>query len=370
MIRIPKLACPTAILTVLILCSSPAPAQQEFDKTVKEVNKKMVKLFGLGGLKGLPAYGTGLVISPEGHVLTVSGYLIEDPKYLRAHLADGRQCSKIKVLAVEPELDIALLKIEDAPGKLEYFDIAEAAKRPQSQTGDWVLAFSNQFEIAMRSEPMTVQRGAVSSFSKLRARKGVTEAPFNGDVYVVDAITNNPGAGGGALTTRKGELIGIVGKEMRNTLTDTWINYAMPLTAKVEIADDPKMPDKKRTISLLEFIELGKKGDYKTIIKIVSEGGAGGFHGIVMVPDPEGVAYTPAYIEEVRSNSPAAKIGLKSDDLIVYVNGERVLGVKMFKEIMSKTKPGDELTVEVKRGTAVKNYVIKLDEHPKLVAPK
>ena len=71
------------------------------------------------------------------------------------------------------------------------------------------------------------------AYGKLPLRRGVFEAPYRGDVYVIDAISNNPGAAGGALTTRKGELIALIGKELQNSLTDTWINYAVPLQATV-----------------------------------------------------------------------------------------------------------------------------------------
>ncbi len=119
------------------------------------------------------------------------------------------------------------IKVEDLP----YFDVVEAAKRPPVEPGTGVLAFSNQFQIATRDEPMSVQRGVVASYSKLYGRLGIFEATYKGDVYVVDAITNNPGAAGGALTTRKGELLGLIGKELRNELTNTWINYAIPINA-------------------------------------------------------------------------------------------------------------------------------------------
>jgi serine protease Do len=357
------LARPTVALAALLLLALPAQAQQRFGKAVDEVNSKMVKIYGAGGFRNLTAYGTGIMVSPDGYILTVSSYLIENPRDLRVHLADGRRFDKIKVAVIEPELDMALLKIEDLPkeDKLPYFDVPEEGKRPVAATGTMVLAFSNQFEIATRNEPMSVQRSAVSSVSKLRARRGVNEVPYQGDVYVIDAIACNPGAAGGALTTRKGELLGVIGKELRNTLTDTWINYAMPLQATVEVGE------KKEKVSLAKFVELGIQGKYKpSPPRVKPEGGAGGYTGIIMVPDPEGVAFTPPYIEEVRSNSPAAKEGLRADDLIVYINGELVKSVKTYKEILSKTQPKDEVTMEIRRGDKIKTVVLKLEQHPRV----
>src|SRR5437868_3591262 len=67
-----------------------------------EVNGKMVKLFGSGGFQGLNAYGTGIVVSPDGYVLTVASPLLDTD--LRVHLSDGRRLTA-KVVVAEPELD-------------------------------------------------------------------------------------------------------------------------------------------------------------------------------------------------------------------------------------------------------------------------
>jgi S1-C subfamily serine protease len=88
-----------------------ALAQDQFATTAEQVNKKMVKLFGSGGFKGLASYGTGLVISPDGHVLTVASHLL-DTQSLRVHLYDGRRFDNVKTIVTEPVLDLAILKIE------------------------------------------------------------------------------------------------------------------------------------------------------------------------------------------------------------------------------------------------------------------
>ena len=251
-------------LAALLLLAAPGLSQEPFGKVADDVNRKMVKIFGAGGFKGLASYGTGMIVSPNGYVLTVDSHILTSQN-VRVHLHDGRQFDNVKVIASEPELDVALLKI-DGVDKLNYFDIASRPSGRSARPGDSILAFSNQFQIATRDEPMTVQRGAISSYSKLHGRRGIHDAPFSGDVYFLDAITNNPGAGGGALTNRKGELLGIIGKELRNSLTDTWMNYAMPIQAKVEVPDKDK-PDQKKTISVVDFVRLGIGGKYQRIVK-------------------------------------------------------------------------------------------------------
>src|SRR5207245_5555251 len=193
--------------------------------------------------------------------------------------------------------------------------------------------------VATRDEPMSVQHGVIAAYAKLQGHKGVFDAPYTGDVYVIDAITNNPGAGGGVITSRKGELIGIIGKELRNSLTNTWINYAVPIQV------------------LAKFVTEGKAGKYKPIVKPKSSG-PGGYHGIVLVPNV--VERTPPYIEEVLPGSPADKAKLKPDDLIVYVDGLPVQDINAFNNILATYTPGMELKLEIQRGDKLTTVPLKL----------
>lgn len=310
------------------LCAPQAArADDSFERIVGEVNKRVVKLYGTGGFKGMASYGTGVLVSPKGHILTAAGLML-DTQDLRVHTSDGRRF-QAKVIVTEPVLDAAMLKIDDDKvDDLPFFDVAAAAKAPLCHHGDWMLAFSNQFQIAVRNEPVSVQRGVIAAYSKLHGRKGVFEAPYRGDVYVIDAITNNPGAAGGALTTRQGELRGIIGKELRNTLSDTWINYAVPIHV------------------LADFVDKSMKGEYKPVPREKTTG-LGGYHGIVLVPPV--VERTPPFIEDIEPKSPAALAGLKPDDLIVYIDGEQVASVQAFREIVQRSRPGTVLKLEIRR---------------------
>lgn len=346
------------LLAVALLGLSAAlvMAQQPFTPVAEQVNRKMVKLFGAGGFKGLPSYGTGVLVSPDGHILTVNNHILTTTD-LRVHLYDGR-FYHAKVLAKEPELDAALVKIEGNVSGLPYFDMAAAAARPAGQAGDWVLAFSNQFQIATRDEPMSVQRGVIAAYTELRGRRGVFEAPYNGEVYFVDAIACNPGSAGGILTSRKGELLGILGRELKNTLTDTWINYAVPIQAKAEIQRD----DKTVTVTMAAFVREAIAGTYKQGERRKKED-RGGFTGIVLVANA--VSATPPYVEEVLPGSPAAQAGLRPDDLIVYLDGELVPSIRAFRDIMRQVGPGTEIKLEVQRGARLHSIKLKLTELPK-----
>jgi serine protease Do len=353
----------TLLAAGLVAGTQNARAEESFAKISEEVNKKVVKLFGAGGLKGLAPYGTGILVSPDGYILTVNSHIL-DTEDLRVHLSNGERYHA-KVVAVEAELDVALVKIGTDKDKVEdlpYFDLAAAAKRPVAEAGTNVLAFSNQFEIATRDEPVSVMRGTVAAYSKLYGKIGIHDAPYTGKVYVVDAITNNPGAAGGPLTTRKGELIGLIGKELRNEQTNTWLNYAVPINARIDL----KLPDKSINVGILDVVEAKEK--YKPIeSKGLKPAGGGGYSGIVLVPNV--TERTPPYIDDVIPGSPAQKAGLKVDDLIVYVDGLPVISIQMYREVIDRYRPGDQVKVEVRRGEKLTTIPLTLLDKPKPAAP-
>ncbi|MDY3552106.1 S1C family serine protease [Gemmata sp. JC717] len=373
----------SALLAVVTVFAAPAAgrAADPFAETVDKANRKLVKIFGAGGFQRLNNYGTGIVISSEGHILTVASQLL-DTSDLVVHMHDGQRL-RAQVVATEPLLDAALIKIKvegkkiDEPnglnlGEKEYFNFEEAVKRGPAAPGDWVLALSNTFEIALREESLSAQRGVISAYTKMAGRRGIFEFPYTGEVYVVDAITNNPGAAGGALLTRKGELIGIIGREIKNTLTETWMNYAIPITGKVEFRDrvtvkdkDGKDVEEEKTVAVTipDFVRAAMKGEYKTRKRPDIAAGQGGYHGIVFVPNV--LERTPAFVEDVVPGSPADKAGLRPDDLVSFIDGEPVVSIKAFGDFMRKnTRAGTVVRLEVRRGEALQTIEMTLGQHP------
>jgi S1-C subfamily serine protease len=352
-----RIRSPLVPAALLFLVSTVALAQQPVTPVTEQVNRKLVKLYGIGGFKGLPSYGTGFLVSPAGHILTVNNHILNTPDVI-VHLYDGR-LYRAQVVAKEPELDVALLRIDEKVQGLPYFNVAEAAARPLAAQGDWVLAFSNQFNIATRDEPMSVQHGVIAAHTELRGRRGIFEAPFTGPVYFIDVIANNPGAAGGVITTRRGELLGILGRELKNTLSDSWINYAVPLQAKAEIVRN----DKKETVDIAGFVREAIAGKYHQSTEKKREQHAGGYHGIILVPNV--VTATPPYVEDVVPGSPAAKAGLRPDDLIIYIDGDLVPSIKTFRDIARATPPGTDMRFEVQRGNRLVSLTLKMGEQPK-----
>ena len=345
-----------AALATVFFATPNARADQSFAEVARQVNPKVVKIWGAGGFRNVVGYCTGVLISPDGYILTVYSPTL-DSREIRVHLYDGTKYIA-ELVAAEPLLDVALLRIKDNDRfkelPLPYFDLTK--KPPDPHVGDWVLAFSNAFEVAMRDEPVSVLRGTIAAITPFAGRRGVNEAPYKGTVYILDAITNNPGANGGIITTRKGELLGLIGKELRNTLTETWVNYAMPIK------------------DLTEFAQKAMRGDYKPIIRVdEKKEDKKGYHGIVLVPDV--LDRTPPYIEEVLPGSPAAKAGLRPDDLIVFVRvphaaaanelEERVMAnCKVFRDTMASIDPGTTVKIVVRRGMQLLSVDVTLEKGP------
>lgn len=330
------------VLLLTVMAPEWLLADESFANQARESNKKVVKVFGAGGFQGVNAYCTGVLISPDGYILSVYSPTL-DSKELRVYLYDGTR-HVCEMVAAEPALDVALLRIKDrerfAEQPLPFIDMKQTFTTPE--VGDWVLAFTNAFEVATRDEPVSLQRGVIAAIVPMAGRRGVTESNYKGMTYILDAITNNPGSNGGLLTNRKGEPLGLIGKEMRNTLSETWVNYAIPFAV------------------FKEFANLGMQGKYKPQARdednIIEDKKA--YHGISLVPDL--IDRTPPYVEDVANGSPAALAGLQSNDLLVLVRHPRadspteleekvVLSTKTFKQILAPLAPGTKVKLIIRR---------------------
>lgn len=319
----------TAWLLALIITSScHAPLKAADQSSVESsVQPKVVKLFGAGGISGLQSYGTGFVVSPDGHIATVLSHLL-DGDSVSVVLANGKRYPG-KVVAAEPKLDLALLKIET--DGLDYFDLSQITA---AGPGTRIYAFSNMFKVATGDEPLSVQHGVISARTKLAARRGRFASNYAGPVYIVDAITNNPGSAGGVLTSRDGKLLGMLGRELRDAQSQVWVNYVIPIG------------------ELAPTLQAMMRGDYTR--EAVAESTTvqreipPRLFGIILVPDI--VFRTPAYIDEVLPGSAADEAKLQPDDLIVFLNGKVVGSVRALQAELNLLQPGQDAEFVIRRG--------------------
>ena len=94
-------------------------ADASFAAVAREVQPKIVKIYGAGGLRGLEAYQSGMLISAEGHVLTVWSYVL-DSDDVTVVLDDGRRFTA-KLVGADPLTEIAVLKIDAGAGAAAAF---------------------------------------------------------------------------------------------------------------------------------------------------------------------------------------------------------------------------------------------------------
>jgi serine protease Do len=329
-----------------MLCAAATSAEtagQSLSQVVTQVNPKLVKIYGAGGLRGMEAYQSGLLISPDGHVLTAYSYVLDSDE-ITVVLYDGRHLPA-KLLGADPRLEVAVLKIE-ASG-LPAFDLARAV---EADPGTSVLAFSNLFGAATGNEPASVQHGVIAIRTALDARRGAFETPYRGPVYVLDVVTNNPGAAGGALTTAGGQLLGMLGKELRNSLNNTWLNYALPVAEIRKSVDEIRAG---RFVASREEPQRKKPARSMNLSLL----------GLAVVPEVG--PRTPPYVDALRSGSPAAKAGLAPDDLIVLVGDRLIQNCRALNNELEWIDFEDPVRLSVLRGDELKEFTLQIDNGKK-----
>ena len=292
----------------------------------------IVKLFG-AGIGNLDSYGTGVIISKDGHVLTVWNHLVSTG-FLTAVVADGRKFS-VEAVGTSSEHDLAVLKLKTQPG--EAFPFVDLSKSVDLEVGSSIYAFSNMFRVAAGNEPVSVVHGVIAARVPLEANQGRWKFPVKSPVWLIDAITNNSGAAGGLLTDLSGTPVGLIGREIRQASSRTWVNYAVPLTTLKPVVD---------------AILSGKKVDSKTAdanadVPMVSDQQLTSRFGLTMLPNV--VERTPAFVDAVATNSLAERAGLKRSDLILLVNDGVITSVTDFQQQLATIRSGQRVTLTVNR---------------------
>jgi S1-C subfamily serine protease len=288
--------------------------------------EKVVKLYGAGGARGLESYQSGIIIDNSGHILT-SWTTVLDVNKVRVVTYDGRRLDATMV-GMDPQTELAILKVDDAG--LVGFDLTQSTN---ATTGQRVFAITNLFGIAAGNESCSAQKGVVMATTPLTTRRGKIKSLYQGRVYVLDVMTNNPGAAGGALIDLKGRLVGMIGKEIRDEQAGIWLNYALPMDV---------------IKGSVERILSGNKSTPENELKIVSQPHRVSDLGLTLIPDV--LAKTPPFVDQVRNGSIAMRSGLQTNDLILLLNDQRVDSRKSLERMLSTVNRADSFYFLVQRG--------------------
>ena len=318
-------------------------ARSPLEKVIGKLLPSIVKVHGASGLRTIQSYATGIVVSKQGHILTLDLILVQ-PERTKVVLSDGTVC-KVDVYPPDQKHGVRMLKIIDEDFKKLKKPLVpiKASKKQDHRNGTFVLSMGNCFRLAEFSEKVSTTLGVIVSRMRTGLRYKLTDVDYGGELIVTDA-PNNPGHYGGGLFTIAGEWVGMNTKIVESTETNSQVSAAIPTR------------DLKGYIN--RCITKGYAGasqpDEVDVITPVS-------HGIVLFDHGRRVS-PPAYVERVKRGSPARQAGLRPDDLIVQIDRHTVQTCKEFKHVLKKYKPGDTVTVTFKRGAKVRKAALTFAE--------
>ena len=267
-------------------------------------------------------WGSGFIFSDEGYILT-NHHVVGDADKINVQLSDGREYDA-KIVGSDPRSDVAIIKIEEA----KDLPVLPLGDSDSLEVGEWVMAVGNPFDL---SHTLTV--GVVSA--KGRTSVGITDYE---DFIQTDAAIN-PGNSGGPLINLKGEAVGINSAIFSKSGGYMGIGFAIPINMVKEIKD--------------QLITAGKvsRGYLGVAIQdITSE-----LKETLDLKSAEGVL-----IADVSKDSPAEKAGLCRGDVVVEFDGQKVLNVGQFRNMVSLTPPGAEAKIVVIRDGKTTNLLVEL----------
>lgn len=265
--------------------------------------------------------GSGVIVSPEGYILT-NNHVIEEADEIQVFFNDGRKAAA-KVIGTDPDSDLAVLKVE-----MDRLPTIVLGNSDSLQVGDQVLAIGNPFGVGQ-----TVTSGIVSALG--RNQLGINT--FENFIQTDAAI--NPGNSGGALVDTNGNLLGINTAIYSRSGGSMGIGFAIPVATAKQVLEDI-VKDGKVTRGWIGVepndlsAELAETFDVKTNVGVIITG--------------------------VLQNGPAAQAGIRPGDVIVSIAGKPVQDVTQLLSIVSSLKPGTEAAFVVQR----KDETLKLKLTP------
>ena len=308
-----------------------------------EVTTEQDSPFGLPQEQRGQATGSGFVIDEQGHVLT-NAHVVEGASKIEVAFGDNNSVDA-KLLGSDASTDVALLKVKASRKVLEPLSLGDSSKL---EVGDAVVAIGNPFGL-----DRTVTTGIVSALQrKLKAPNGFTID----NVIQTDAAIN-PGNSGGPLLDSLGRVIGINSQiATGGGGGSVGIGFAVPINTAKKISDQLK--EKGR----VEHAFLGITG--VSITKSMAEN--------LNLPTNQGVLVQ-------RATGPAAKAGVKGGDtqvqiggatlllggdVVISIDGKQVKSMDDVIGVVNSKKPGDEVTLELRRGEQKRSAKVKLGDRP------
>src|ERR1700737_2752411 len=272
--------------------------------------------------------GSGVIVDSSGLVVT-NVHVIEGADQVKVSLSDKREF-EAEIVLKDPRSDLAVLRLKDAKEKFTTLDFANS---DELLVGDIVLAIGEPFGVGQ-----TVTHGIVSALA--RTQVGITDYQF----FIQTDAAINPGNSGGALVDLSGRLVGINTAIFSRSGGSQGIGFAIPANmVKVVVASA------KGGGSAVKRPWLGAR-----LQAVTPE-----------IADTLGLKLpTGALVASVVANSPAARAGLKSSDLIVAIDGQTVDDTNAFDYRFATRPLGATSQIDVQRGGKTMKLTVALEIAP------
>jgi serine protease Do len=258
------------------------------------------------------ASGSGVVISEDGLVLT-AGHVGEWAGRRVTFTFPNGRTARGKTLGVDEDADTGLMRITD-PGPWPHASVGEMN---HARLGDWTLALGHPGGFDLKRS-LVVRLGRI-----VRLMPGVVQTD----------CTIFPGDSGGPLFDMYGRVIAIHTAIASSTVE----NFHVPITEFFDTWDELTAPPPKPPPVRAQA-----------------------YCGLSVVDDADGCR-----LSKIEKNSPAAKADLKSGDLVLKVDGRRIVASAMFQQWIAESGPGETLQLEIKRGQTVFLAQMKLQPQPR-----
>ena len=275
--------------------------------------------------------GSGVVVDAHGYILT-NFHVVEDATRIQVKFNGNTTEYNAKLIGTDPETDLAVIKLENYDKPLVP---AKIGNSDGVQVGDWAVAIGSPFGLEA-----TVTAGIISA----KGRDIGPEHQLQRFLQTDAAI--NPGNSGGPLLDIRGEVIGI------NTAIATenggyqGIGFALPINLAATVYNQIIKSGRVSRGS----IGIGFDPDQKSeTLKVY-----GSTHGV--------------FITRVEPSGPAAKAGLKVEDVIVGFNGQPVKDGDDLVNRVSATPVGSEANVEVLRAGKRMDFKLNIGERTEVWA--
>ena len=275
--------------------------------------------------------GSGVIVSPEGHILT-NNHVVEDADDIEVVLTDGRRASA-KVIGTDPESDLALLKIT-----MDKLPVIVLGQSDTLRVGDIALAIGNPFGVGQ-----TVTSGIVSALG--RNQLGINT--FENFIQTDAAI--NPGNSGGALVDANGHLIGINTAIYSRSGGNMGIGFAIPVATALSVMKD-LIRDGKVTRGWIGVEPQDLSPELAATFNLPGRVGQEALSGVV--------------ITGVLQNGPAAKAGVRAGDVIVKVNNLPVGNVSELLRSVASLQPGAQAQLQVWRRQGLTELSVTPSQRP------